>query len=263
MLTGAKSSLKESSLHFRALFSGLDLPSDHDTVRSLHHTPADKLEQETPGLANPQLFNIFDSPASSTSCVAPRGLGVSPSHSGLEKCLNKIAQPSPIASNSSMRFGSRSTAHGTFVLSAEELDAINGSSLSAPPAANLPSDQAFSWSVVAHAAPPIGVDVTSTLPPREAVDKSSRELAQTGDYASDCALYNTLQEPLGLHIVNPDSMPDDGEDSRGVNGSRTMLTPQLDTIRSVASEATSADASVGIAQGSLTAITEEGFDPTN
>ncbi|KAJ2110057.1 hypothetical protein IW146_006077 [Coemansia sp. RSA 922] len=271
ILTSAKSSLKESSLHFRALFSGLDLPSDRDTVRSQHRASVGKWEQETPGLANPQLFNIFDSPTSSMSCVAPQGLGASSLRSGSEKCLSppprvqsKRAQPSSIASSSSMQFGSRSTAHGTFVLSAEELDTINGSSLSAPLATTLPTAQAFSWSALAQAGPPTSVAVSSWSPPlREVTDICARELAQTGDYASDCALYNTLQEPLGLRIANPDSMSDDGADSAGVNGSRAVLAPQLDTIRSVISEATSADASVGIAQGSLAAIIEEGFDPSN
>ncbi|KAJ2683522.1 hypothetical protein IWW39_005453 [Coemansia spiralis] len=270
MLTGAKSSLKESSLHFRALFSGLDLPSNHETVRSQHRASVEKWEQDTPSLANPQLINMFDSPASSTSCVAPRGLGASSLLSGSEKSLapppkaqSKGAQHSPIASSSSMQFGSRSTAHGTFVLSAEELDSINGPSLSAPMATTLPAAQAFSWSVVSHTAPLIGTTAASSLPPREVADKGARELAQTGDYASDCALYNTLQGPLGLRVANPDSLSDDGRDNGDFGGSRAMHAPPVDTVRSVLSEATSADASVGIAQGSLTAMAEEGFDPSS
>ncbi|KAJ2414550.1 hypothetical protein GGI10_002310 [Coemansia sp. RSA 2530] len=270
MLTGAKSSLKESSLHFRALFSGLDLPSNHETVRSQHRASVEKWEQDTPSLTNPQLINMFDSPASSTSCVAPRGLGASSLLSGSEKSLapppkaqSKGAQHSPIASSSSMQFGSRSTAHGTFVLSAEELDSINGPSLSAPMATTLPAPQAFSWSVVTHTAPLIGTTAASSLPPREVADKGARELAQTGDYASDCALYNTLQGPLGLRVANPDSLSDDGRDNADFGGSRAMHAPPVDTVRSVLSEATSADASVGIAQGSLTAMAEEGFDPSS
>ncbi|KAJ2508820.1 hypothetical protein IWW47_000403 [Coemansia sp. RSA 2052] len=254
LLTSAKSSLRESPLHFCALFSGLGVPGDRETVRSLHRASVEKWEQVAPGLANPQLFDVFSSPSSSTSCVAPREFGVNTLPSEPDKRLSppqtlahsRGGQPSsPIASNSSMQFGSRSTAHGTFVLSAEELDAINGSSL--------PAAQAFSWMEVAY-----------TAPPHDALDRSAKgQFGQDGDYASDCALYNTLQGPLGLRVVNPDSLADDRESSGNVNESIIMLNPRHETVGSAVSAATSADVSVGIAQGLLSVVLEDGFDPTS
>ncbi|KAJ2743997.1 hypothetical protein GGI20_003324 [Coemansia sp. BCRC 34301] len=205
LLTSAKSSWKESPLHFCALFSGLNVLADRETVRSLHRASVEKWEKAALGLANPRLFDIFGSPSSSTSCVVPRGLGASVVLSDPEKC-----QSPPIASNSSMQFGSRSTAHGTFVLSAEELDTINGTSL--------PAAQALSWREVAYTAPPAVATITrssSSLPQQEILDRSAGEQPiQADDYTSDCSLYNTLQGPLGLHVVNPDNIPDNGRNNK-------------------------------------------------
>lgn len=69
-ITSAKSTLKESSVIFSTYYSGLRVRKDsiHDTetARSMHREEVQKWEETSPGVANPQLFDIFESPDNRT-----------------------------------------------------------------------------------------------------------------------------------------------------------------------------------------------------
>ncbi|KAJ2485025.1 hypothetical protein EV174_002011 [Coemansia sp. RSA 2320] len=264
LVTSAKNSLKESSLHFRALFLGLDFPSDRETVRSMHRASVEKWEQAAPGFANPQLLEVFGSPASTTDRSPSQGFGTISSLPEPAQCRSPQqmhkAQHSPIASSSSMQFGSRSTAHGTFVLSADELDAINGSGVSVLPGSSLYSAPTFSRSVVIPASLSVGRRVGSSGSLyRGPLGRENEILSQAGDYATDCALFNTLQGPLGLHIVNPDGASEGGFiEDLGV--SHASLNNGQMTDQTAVTAKTLANTSAVFAEASLSDILEEVFD---
>ncbi|KAI7828407.1 hypothetical protein BX661DRAFT_13885 [Kickxella alabastrina] len=292
LMNTAKSSIRESPLLFRAFFSGLEaidtIPKSCHSVRSLHRETVALWEKTAPGVANPQLIDMFDVHRSGTLNPTPTG-----SPSGV--CGSEDNPDTFVTGDKKSRlfdtftqFGTRSTTQGTLALalSVAELDAINGDG-SAPTKDNdsLAKTAAPAWArnlefvtATTSATPPAGVTKSATNIPTKSTTLSTSTNTSTSaaassplhkprnseveNYATDCALYNTLQRPLTLRVVNADSMFNCSDEDLASSKPIMGVANNMDTMRSAISHATSADQSALLGEISHPTLLREGFDLT-
>ncbi|KAJ2721547.1 hypothetical protein GGI07_003900 [Coemansia sp. Benny D115] len=280
-------SIKESSLLFRAFFSGLEVSDGAresvSTARQSHCKSVALWEQAAPGVANPELIDMFSSQSSS----APKQCPTSPSTNS--SCCDRYASVSTHHASNSRLFdtsthtGSRATVAQypvALALSSAELDVINGDSaldINSSPKLQTPK-QALFWSLTSTAVATNVSKIASEATTSQTCFQSSNTIAErTGakaaqpreslsskveNYATDCALYNTLQCPVTLRVVNADALSDCSD--RDLAASRSDVDrPNANdgTLRSVFSDATSADASVRLGEVSQGTLLNQGFDP--
>ncbi|KAJ1823908.1 hypothetical protein LPJ56_002908 [Coemansia sp. RSA 2599] len=240
IMTSAKSSLKESSLLLRAFFSGLDVERSHvpnSSMRSLHRESVALWEQASPGLINPKLVNMFDTQTSDT-------LNLSTSVSSPEQAYRSHIQ-SPSATTSALgsrlfdtntHLGSKSSVQGTIALalSAAELDVINGKPMASDTffsytSVGSPDRAAASFSKAARpieSSPENAKTTMSSLPKSIATSATAKNAStstsfgplktEIEDYATDCAIFNTIKQPQTLRVVNVDA--DSSIDDKGRKG---------------------------------------------
>ncbi|KAJ1988133.1 hypothetical protein GGI25_005698 [Coemansia spiralis] len=260
-VTSAKSSLKESSMLFKAFFSGLGNTDDLESLESLHRESVEVWEQAAPGLANPQLINIFESLSKNASSLAE--LNGKQSTENLSKYSNHLKhspQISPSMSkigdgSNTVQFGSRSTAQGTvsFALSTDELNTINGN-------AELLNTKQSYVKPTKTSTELRGIGSLKKADPHD--HRSTDKIVAASNYADDCALYNTLQQHAVLRVANADSTQDSNDKNDNFVSSRSTINCQMDTLRSVLSYSTAptSNASFGSAGGSKAKLVNEGFD---
>ncbi|KAJ2781583.1 hypothetical protein GGI15_003181 [Coemansia interrupta] len=257
LMTTAKSSLRESSMLFRAFFSGLDTATCDPrsaSGRSLHRESVAKWEQAAPGVVNPELASMFDM-RQSAAAASPKSppqvhvLGLSPHDISDSRIFDASTQ-----------FDSKSTRQGSIALalSAAELGLINGDDQEP----KVSGQSAGSSAAAAAATAPLPMSSTTlaaSTPP------SSPQRGPLGseveNYAADCALYNTIQRPMALRVVNVDALSDCSDRDLAASRSTVDRPGQMDTITSAMSEATSADMSARLGEISRPTLLNEGFDP--
>ncbi|KAI8320358.1 hypothetical protein GQ54DRAFT_221120 [Martensiomyces pterosporus] len=244
LVTSAKGSLKESSMLFRAFFSGLNLPLDAESIRSRHREDVKKWEGLTPGLANPALLEMLTSPPATTNSRGFSTLEAAPESP--TSSTRSYLRPVP-ATCSSSGFGTKSTmpCDLTCALSAEELSSINGTATSTfagttvstrqtAPRSSFStlggaSENATKGRIAASAVSrgslaAIGSAKPSGSPGHPAGRLGKQVLVE--NYADDCHLYNTLQRPLTLRVANPDSNGRSSNRQQDLDGSMWTLSSQ-------------------------------------
>ncbi|KAJ1849305.1 hypothetical protein LPJ73_003756 [Coemansia sp. RSA 2703] len=252
----AKSSLRESSQMFRAFFSGLDDSVGHRASdRSLHRSSVARWEQAAPGVVNPELADIFDEKRSPAAASSPK----SPPQALLRLSPHDLIDSSIF--DASTHFDSRSTRQGSIALalSAAELGLINGDDGYRDAGA---VERYAGGSAVAAATPPKPVSsatlATSSPPSSPPRGPPGSEVE---DYAADCALYNTIQRPLALRVVNVGALSDCSDTGLAASRSTVGRADPTNTITSAVSAATSADMSARLGDISRPTLLNEGFDP--
>ncbi|KAJ1720678.1 hypothetical protein LPJ53_004717 [Coemansia erecta] len=268
LMATAKSSLRESSLLFRAFFSGLDTATcDPRSVssRSLHRESVALWEQAAPGVVNPELASMFDmrksAMATATATAAATELKSPPQAHVLSLSPHDICDSRIF--DASTQFDSRSTRQGSIALalSAAELGLINGDDHDHHDA-KLSGQHAGESAAAAATTTPLPLSSTTlatgtppSSPPRGPLG------SEVENYAADCALYNTIQRPMALRVVNVDALSDCSDRDLAASRSTVGRPGQMDTITSAMSEATSADMSARLGEISRPTLLNEGFDP--
>ncbi|KAJ2597660.1 hypothetical protein H4R99_004416 [Coemansia sp. RSA 1722] len=231
-MTSAKSSLKESSLLFRAFFSGLDIQQSNipgSSMRSLHRESVALWEQTSPGLVNPELVNMFDTPR--TNKLIPPELQSSPRSTHRGYAQTPSATASALGSrlfDTNTHVGSQSSVQGTIALalSAAELDVINGRSAVSDTPTSYGSAKSDDEALAGHSKPaipaesiPKNINSAAAFMPKTIATLAATNDAPTSplsrpqkteieDYATDCAIFNTIKQPLTLRVVNVDADSD-------------------------------------------------------
>ncbi|KAJ1893844.1 hypothetical protein LPJ66_005525, partial [Kickxella alabastrina] len=263
------------------------IPKSCHSVRSLHRETVALWEKTAPGVANPQLIDMFDVHRSGTLNPTPTESpsGVCGSEDNLDTFVTGDIKSRLF--DTFTQFGTRSTTQGTLALalSVAELDAINGDgSALTKDNDSLAKTAAPAWArnlafvtATTSATPPAGVpkSATNTLTKSTTLSTGTSTIitstaassplhrprnSEVENYATDCALYNTLQRPLTLRVVNADSMSNCSDEDLASSKPTMDLASNMDTVRSAISHATSADQSALLGEISHPTLLREGFD---